>query len=92
VQFIEQGNEENTQLRILREEEIMKNMLPERNENMERALEKAAKMICTLQYGRCPVQEEHFPGCPCVCHEDILPWQCWVSYLLATVAGTAYSR
>jgi hypothetical protein len=64
----------------------------ERNEStLERALEKAAKMICTLQLGRCPVQEEHFPGCPSVCHEDIVPWQCWVSYLraIATGAGAA---
>ncbi|MGR0480288.1 MAG: hypothetical protein ACTFAL_02470 [Candidatus Electronema sp. V4] len=64
-------------------------MLPERNENaLERALEKAAKIICTLQFGRCPVREENFPGCPSACHEDVLPWQCWVAYLRAIVAAT----
>jgi hypothetical protein len=47
-------------------------------------LEKAAKMICTLKCGRCPMQEENFRGCPDVCHEDIAPWQCWVAYLRTT--------
>jgi len=62
--------------------------MQERNESiLERALEKAAKMICNLQYGRCPVQEEHFSGCPSMCHEDIVPWQCWVSYLRTTATG-----
>ena len=49
-------------------------------EDLELALEKAAKMICGLQYGRCPVKEEQFAGCPVTCHEDIRPWQCWVSH------------
>jgi hypothetical protein len=30
------------------------------------------------------MQEENFPGCPYACHEDTVPWQCWVSYLRAT--------
>jgi hypothetical protein len=61
-------------------------MLPEQNETvLERALEKAAKIICTLQSGRCPAQEQNFPG-PCDCHEDIVPWQCWAAYLRATAA------
>lgn len=60
----------------------------ERNESaLERALEKAAKIICTLQLGRCPVQEKNFPGCPSACHEDVVPWQCWVAYLRATATG-----
>ncbi len=53
-------------------------------EHKQRALEKAAKMICTMKLGLCPVVEKNFSGCPCICHEDILPWQCWVSYLLET--------
>jgi hypothetical protein len=58
--------------------------MPERSESaVEKALEKAAKIICTLKCGRCPMQEENFPGCPCVCHEDIIPWQCWIMYLRA---------
>lgn len=64
--------------------------MPERNESaLERALEKAAKIICSLQAGRCPVKEEHFPGCPSVCNEDSLPWKCWVSYLQATANRVA---
>jgi hypothetical protein len=49
-------------------------------------LEKAAKIICTMKLGLCPLLEENFSGCPSVCHEDVLPWQCWVSYLLETAA------
>jgi hypothetical protein len=48
-------------------EEIMETLMtPERSAAniLERALEKAAKIICTLQYGRCPVQEENFPRLP----------------------------
>ena len=55
-------------------------------ENLERALEKAAKMICTMKCGLCPVREDNFPGCPYRCHEDILPWQCWVAYLRTLAA------
>lgn len=47
----------------------------------ETALEEAAKIICTLKCGRCPIKEERFSGCPRVCDEDIRPWQCWVAYL-----------
>ena len=50
-------------------------------EKTELALEKAAKMICTLKLGLCPVQEENFSGCPCSCHEEIVPWQCWILHL-----------
>ncbi|WP_417912783.1 hypothetical protein [Candidatus Electronema sp. TJ] len=66
-------------------------MQTERNaaNTLERALEKAAKIICSLQYGRCPVQEKNFPGCPTPCTEDIVPWQCWVAYLRATAAVAA---
>ena len=24
---------------------------------------------------------KHITNCPCICNEDISPWQCWVSYL-----------
>jgi len=48
---------------------------------LERALEKAAKIICNLKIGCCPVKEKNFPGCPCECHEEIVPWQCWLIYL-----------
>ncbi len=44
------------------------------------ALEKAAKKICTLKCGLCPLKEEDFFGCQVPCHEDIRPWQCWVAH------------
>ncbi|MCW5210924.1 hypothetical protein VU03_04265 [Desulfobulbus sp. N3] len=47
-------------------------------EASELALEKAAKMICTMKIGLCPLHEENFSGCHCTCHEEIRPWQCWV--------------
>jgi hypothetical protein len=47
---------------------------------LERALEKAAKMICTMKLGLCPLRESNFTGCPSLCQEDTLPWQCWVAH------------
>lgn len=47
----------------------------------ETALIKAAKIICNLKCGLCPMREDSFSGCPCTCSEDIRPWQCWVAYL-----------
>ncbi len=48
-----------------------------------KALVKAAKIICELKSGLCPIREEDFSGCPFACTEDIRPWQCWVAYLTA---------
>ncbi|WPD23239.1 MAG: hypothetical protein Q3M24_05660 [Candidatus Electrothrix aestuarii] len=48
---------------------------------MEIALEKAAKMICDLKSGLCPMREKRFSGCPWACTENTRPWQCWVAYL-----------
>ncbi len=47
----------------------------------ERALEKAAKIICGLKCGLCPISEELFQGCPQVCDEQVRPWRCWVFHL-----------
>jgi len=47
-----------------------------------RALEEAAKMICTLKCGRCPLREETFRGCPGECSEEVRPWQCWVAHFM----------
>ena len=55
-------------------------MQENKEKNTELALEKAAKMICNLKSGLCPMREEHFSGCPWACTEDIRPWQCWVVY------------
>lgn len=48
---------------------------------LELALEKAAKIICTMKCGLCPLREEGFSGCPYICSEHTRPWQCWVIYL-----------
>ena len=47
----------------------------------ERALIKAAKLICDLKSGLCPMHEPDFIGCPHACTEDVRPWRCWVIYL-----------
>ena len=54
----------------------------------EIALEKAAKIICNLKCGLCPIREDNFSGCLYVCDEEIRPWRCWVAYLreLSTTA------
>lgn len=48
-----------------------------------RALEKAAKIICNLKCGLCPMREEDFQGCPYECTEEIRPWRCWMAHLRA---------
>ena len=57
------------------------------DELLEEALEKAAKVICNLKCGFCPVQEENFTGCPDECHETTLPWKCWVFHLKQMAAN-----
>ncbi len=42
------------------------------------ALVRAAKVICDLKSGLCPINEAVFSGCPFVCGEETRPWQCWV--------------
>ena len=53
-------------------------------------LEKAAKYICNVKCGLCPMVVE---GTPCFqkCGLDTLPWQCWLFYFkeLAAKAGPA---
>lgn len=44
-----------------------------------KALEDAAKYICTMNCGKCPMAVEQFP-CPQTCTMDIRPWQCWIAY------------
>ncbi len=44
-----------------------------------RALEKAAKYICTAKCGLCPLVVEKFP-CQTECSTDTLPWRCWLAY------------
>lgn len=45
----------------------------------ENAFERAAKYICTIQCGRCPMIVEKFP-CPKTCDLETLAWQCWMAY------------
>ena len=47
-----------------------------------KALEDAAKYICTMKSGLCPMAVEKFP-CPQTCTQEIRPWQCWVAYFLS---------
>ena len=60
----------------------MKRMRVSKNgcETTELALEKAAKFICNLKCGLCPLREKDFQGCPFECTEEIKPWQCWVAH------------
>ena len=45
------------------------------------ALEHAAKLICTLKCGVCPIREKDFSGCPYTCNDEIRPWRCWMEHL-----------
>jgi hypothetical protein len=47
-----------------------------------KALEKAAKYICTIKCGLCPMVVENIP-CPGECNLESLPWQCWFAYFQA---------
>lgn len=47
--------------------------------NSNEALIDAAKYICTLKCGRCPMAVEKFP-CPQLCTLEVRPWQCWIAY------------
>jgi len=44
-----------------------------------KALEDAAKYICTMKSGMCPMAVEKFP-CPHTCSVEVRPWQCWIAY------------
>ena len=59
--------------------------MEERSSVDSMALVRAAKVICDLKSGLCPINEAGFSGCPFVCGEDTRPWQCWVVYLRAGV-------
>lgn len=43
------------------------------------ALEMAAKYICTLKSGMCPMTEENFT-CRTECDLETRPWQCWIDF------------
>jgi len=54
---------------------IPDNAIPNNND----ALIYAAKYICTLKCGMCPMAVEKFP-CPQACTLEVRPWQCWIAY------------
>lgn len=45
----------------------------------ERTLEMAAKYICTMLDGLCPMVVEK-TSCLTTCDLDTLPWQCWIDH------------
>ena len=45
----------------------------------ESALELAAKQICTMLDGLCPMVVEKIP-CLATCDLDTLPWHCWMGH------------
>ena len=50
-----------------------------------KALEKAAKYICNMKDGLCPMVVEKME-CRTVCTLETLPWQCWL-ILFKEIAG-----
>lgn len=46
------------------------------------ALEKAAKYICTMKCGLCPMVVENFT-CHYECTMETRPWKCWMHYFTA---------
>ncbi len=58
----------------------------QRKTAQKRALEKAAKYICTSKCGLCPMVVEHF-SCPHRCTLRTKPWQCWLAYFTAAAGN-----
>ena len=56
----------------------------------EKALEIAAKYLCNLLDGRCPLAVEKYP-CPTECGPETLPWRCWINYFQAALARSRQS-
>ena len=50
----------------------------------DEALTKAAKYVCTLKCGRCPMIVEGF-ACPTKCSLSTIPWQCWLAYFKTNI-------
>jgi len=55
------------------------------------ALEEAAKYICTMKCGKCPMAVEKF-SCPQACTTEVLPWQCWIAYFRKMRQGGGENR
>ena len=53
------------------------------------ALEKAAKYICNMKDGLCPMVVENMQ-CRSVCTVETLPWQCWVLLFREAGAGNGH--
>lgn len=48
----------------------------------KKALEMAAKYICNLRDGLCPMVVENY-RCLSDCGPETLPWRCWIDHFLA---------
>ena len=46
-----------------------------------KALEMAAKYICNLQDGRCPMVVDNY-RCLSACAQDTQPWRCWIDHFM----------
>lgn len=57
--------------------------MQKRAERSDKALARAAKYVCNLRCGLCPMREPDFKGCPTACSEETRPWQCWVAHFKA---------
>jgi hypothetical protein len=55
------------------------------------ALEKAAKYICNLKDGLCPMVVEKIE-CRTVCTLETLPWECWLALFKEIAATNQDSR
>ncbi|MBU0663026.1 MAG: hypothetical protein KJ990_00630 [Proteobacteria bacterium] len=55
-------------------------MAPEsKKRRSTKALEDAAKYICTIKCGMCPMAVEKFT-CPYTYSVEVRPWQYWIAY------------
>jgi hypothetical protein len=61
------------------------------NGECEKVLEMAAKYICNLLDGLCPMVVEKHP-CPANCTLATLPWHCWIDYFQAGAAARKVQR
>ena len=56
-----------------------------------KALEKAAKYICNLKDGLCPMVVEKM-ACNALCTHDTLPWHCWLNLFKKSSAAEPNSE
>jgi len=62
-----------------------------KNDIDNKALEKAAKYICRVKCGLCPITEKGFE-CPEKCSMSTVPWRCWFIYFCRQAADEYQKR